>query len=304
MKRLVIMIIPELICGLVFTGCSDKTESNDIPTGELYLILTESADVSADNKTNWVFTGDDIVSFNVANGEIIFTDTVLCEIISHVGYSSYLHFLIADKPVFAPPITIHSPLSSAGADDLHFSIWNSRICLSEYYQSWDWLSEAERKIKQKEQEETHKKRKKELDLLLKYLNNAGKITEQEAPLQGNNCDKRVIVNNTLYNDTPLTTSITISEMVIEGNFFKFNIGATGTNVNSWEINLIDSGKWEYNTFNTGKRLLKLAIGKRNDCPVWSSKEVCFNIEDIQIEGFRIFSLESSGNTITILRYED
>lgn len=304
MKGFILMVVPALFCGMVFTGCLNKAESNDIPTDELYVILTESAIDPAGDKNNLVFTGDDIVSFNVATGEIIFTEAILCEIISRIGYSSYLHFFIAGKPVFVPPITIHSPWSSAGADDLHFRIWNSKICLSEFYQSWEWLPEAERKIKQKEQEETHKKRKKELDVLTKYLSDTGKITERELPLQEDNCDQRVIANNTLYMDTPLTTSIEISEMIIEGNFFKMKICAVGSNVDSWDINLIDSGEWEYDAINTGKSILKLTVNKRNDCPVWSTKEVCFNIEDIQIEGSKIFSLGSSGNAITILRYEN
>jgi len=303
MKGLVLALVPALICVMVFTSCLDKAKSNDIPTDELYMILTESAIDPAGDKNNLVFTGDDIVSFNVETGEIIFTEAVLCEIISRTGYSSYLHFFIAGKPVFVPPITIHSPWSSAGGDDLHFRIWNSKIYLNEFYQSWEWLPEAERKIKQKEQEKTHKKRKKELDVLTKYLSDAGKITEQEAPLE-DNCDQRVIVNKTLYMDTPLTTSIEISEMIIEGNFFKMRICAVGSNVDSWDVNLIDSGEWEYDTFNTGKRLLKLTVDKRNDCPVWSTKEVCFNIEDMQIEGSITFGLGSSGNIITFLRYEN
>ena len=69
MKRTVLMIISAL-CGVVFTSCSsDKAEPQDEKiVDELYVVGTESATVSTD-KTDLVFTGEDIETFNVHTGE-------------------------------------------------------------------------------------------------------------------------------------------------------------------------------------------------------------------------------------------
>ena len=156
MKRVVLIIVPALICGMFLTNCGSPQD------GELYV------------------TGNDIISYNVSTGEIVFAKSKLDEIKSRLGLWSQLKFLIGDKSVFEPAIWIHSPLSSAGADDLHLRFSDpdfNKVYFAEFYQSWEWLSETERAIKQKEQEETHKKRKKELDFLIKFLNDAGKVVE-------------------------------------------------------------------------------------------------------------------------------
>ena len=163
MKRIVLMIVPALICGVVFTGCEKaekSTKENDL-----------------------VLTSEDIKSFNVTSGEIVFTAKKVDEIISHAGFSSELNFLIDGKPVFVPSIPISqfngspfccSPCPWDGMNDLGLVILNSSaFLLIEGYFPWHF----EGGLTLKEQEENSQKRKKELEVLIVYLKKAGKIVE-------------------------------------------------------------------------------------------------------------------------------
>ena len=166
MKRLVLMIIPALICGLMLTNCGKAEQKSDLG-----------------------FTSDDIISFNVNSGEIVFTKAKVNEILSHINHNPELQLFIGNKPVFIPPIAIvhfegdrycGSPLPWAGLNDLGLIIFNSKACLlTEGYMPWHFLSENEKDRESilKKQEETSKKRKKELEVLVEHLSKAGKIVE-------------------------------------------------------------------------------------------------------------------------------
>lgn len=172
-------MVSALICGVVFTGC-DSEEAEKTVDG-LFVFGVRSGAVPIVDKRDFVFSGDDIISFNIRNGEIVFTESTLDEIVSRTGLYSELSFYIDNKPVFVPPITIHSPISSVSMDDLEFRIWESKIYLREFYQRYDWMPEVERERKKKEQEETAQKRKKELEVFIKYLSETGKIIDRETP---------------------------------------------------------------------------------------------------------------------------
>ena len=92
MKRFVWMIIFALICGLALTGCTaDKAEPELIDPNGLYVIGTK-AGISPANMTDLVFTGDDIVSFELITGEIVFTKEKTDKIISRARlYSDLLY---------------------------------------------------------------------------------------------------------------------------------------------------------------------------------------------------------------------
>jgi hypothetical protein len=45
---------------------------------------------------------NDIISFNISSGEIIFTDRKMSEIVSRENVDSQLQFFIDGKPVFTP----------------------------------------------------------------------------------------------------------------------------------------------------------------------------------------------------------
>ena len=187
-KRLVLLIIPALICGVVLTNC-DKAEQNKQETGGLKVIGTRSEIVSTGEKNDLVFTDNDVISFNVTSGEFVFADRKADEIISRLNLYSKLHFIIDDKPVFVPFISIMhlnadrycgSPLPWASLNDLGLLILNSKTCfLIEGYLPWFFLSEDENDREEilKKQEENAIKRQEELDVLIEYLSKFGKIVE-------------------------------------------------------------------------------------------------------------------------------
>ena len=123
-----------------------------------------------------VFTGEDIKSFNVTTGEMFFDKAKFEEIKNSLGLYAILDFYIDDKPLFVPAIEIHSPISGISRDDLQMFLGaDGVVYLTEFYQSFDWMSEADRAEMKKQQAETSAKRKKEMEVFIKYLSDAGKI---------------------------------------------------------------------------------------------------------------------------------
>jgi len=194
MKRVFLMIIPALVCGVAFTSCNtEKAEPEVKAAGELYVIGAKSASVlKAGDKTDLVFTGDDMISFNVSSGEIVFAEATKDEIIFRVSHHSVLQFFIDSKPVFDPPIGIYLGWGLLGDADLQFRISDyGNIYLTNAYQHFDSLLVIDREILEIEFEANKQKRQKELDIFIEYLSNSGKIVEWETGLpevKSNGCD--------------------------------------------------------------------------------------------------------------------
>ena len=178
MERLVLIIISAFIFGLAFISCENAGLNEKM---ELYVIGIKSGAVPTSEKDDLIFTGDDIKSFNVISGEIVFSDKKIDQIISRASLYSEFRFFIYDKPVFDPPIPsmklegdrfCGSPLPWAYWNDLGLLILNSKNCyLLKGYEPWYSLSPNEK------QEENSKRRKKELDYFIEYLSRFGKIVE-------------------------------------------------------------------------------------------------------------------------------
>jgi hypothetical protein len=177
MKRVVLMIVPALICGIAFTSCASNEAE---PKNEkLYVIGTKSATVPTD-KTDLVFTGNDIVSYNPKTGELIFTKVKVDDIRYRIGLYSTLYFYLNDEPLFDPPLRIHSEVSSI-MDVLGLSIWESKIYFHTHTQNYDFIiSDDRREALEKEQDELVQKRKMEMGVFIKYLSDAGKIDNTDA----------------------------------------------------------------------------------------------------------------------------
>ena len=184
MKKLVLLIISALICGIVFTGCEKNGQNEQGITKKLYVVGDNSQTISE----NLVFTDDDILSFNVTSGEFVFVNGKAGEIISRINQYSELRFFVDNKSVFVPSLsTIHfdgrfcgSPLPWAGLNDLGLLVLNSNACfLVEGYFPWHFISDNvdDREAILKEQEENSKKREKEMEVLIEYLKKTGKYVE-------------------------------------------------------------------------------------------------------------------------------
>ena len=157
----------------------DNTEQKDPNENEVNPPNNEN-EVNPPNKESsipkLVFTGNDIISFNVTTAEILLVKAKWEEIRNSLGLFVFLDFYIDDKSLFVPSIEIHSPVSSIARDDLQMYLGEDGIVhLAEPYQAFDWLPEAERAIRKKKQEENAAKRKIQMDVFIKYLSDLDKL---------------------------------------------------------------------------------------------------------------------------------
>jgi hypothetical protein len=176
MRKLFLMIIPAFICGLAFTGCNaDEEVPKPITSDGLYVIGTKPG-ISPASLTGLVFTGDDIVSFRTGLGDMVFVEEKTAGIISRARLYSEIHFIIDGKPVFSPPIKIRFWRDSGGELDMQFCIFDDnsvQLRDATIGMNIHWVNEeASLEYAAKMQ-----KREKELDVLVNYLNEKGKIFE-------------------------------------------------------------------------------------------------------------------------------
>jgi len=189
MRKIVLLIIPALICGMVFTSCASKeAEPQDEKiTGDLLVLGTRSETVSSYDELDLLFSGDDIKMFKVAkndtlHGEIVFAGLNVEDLSRSIGNYTTVYFIIGERLVFDPPLKIYTPISSMSSNDLQMNIGAGKIYLHEHYQLWDWMTDTvEREARLKAQAENSKMRKKQLEVFFKYLSDAGKIEYTEIP---------------------------------------------------------------------------------------------------------------------------
>ena len=148
MKRVALIIIPALICGVFFSGCSaDKAGPQDEKImSVLFVTGTRSVTVSED-KPDLVFTGDDIELYNIHSREIVLTKIKADDIRYRIGLFSELYFYLNNKLPFDPPLRIHSEVSSI-IDVLGLSIWGSKIYFRSHIQNYDFLLNPDREARE------------------------------------------------------------------------------------------------------------------------------------------------------------
>jgi hypothetical protein len=105
------------------------------------------------------------------------------------------------------------------------------------------------------------------------------------------CDQDVIISATEYENAPNDT-FTILSMEIIGDCLKIKFGASGCDGNNWEVKLIDSGMVAESY--PCQRTLRLSLDNKEECTAVPTKEVSFNISDLQIVGNDKVILHVSG----------
>ena len=108
------------------------------------------------------------------------------------------------------------------------------------------------------------------------------------------CDKNVIISASEYENAP--DQVSIIGMKIEGNCLKIKFGASGCDGNTWIVKLIDGGITDAAVY-PKQRILKLSLENNEICDAVITKEISFNIEDLQIPGANKVLLDISGNQI-------
>ena len=179
MKR-VLLVVPALICGVMLNGCGSKDPQDEKTLGELYAMGTKSITVTSKDEMDLLFTVDDIISYNIVevpliygkpSGQIVFTDKKANDLKEHFEEYPTVFFFLHGELVFDPPVPTFFPwLTSEPPSGLHLryerSNYGDVFYLTEIYS-----------IGNLPDDETKEKRKKQLDVFIKYLRDVGKIIE-------------------------------------------------------------------------------------------------------------------------------
>lgn len=108
------------------------------------------------------------------------------------------------------------------------------------------------------------------------------------------CDQDVRISGTEYQNAP-NDPLTIKEMKIAGDCLKIKFSASGCDGNTWTVKLIDSGMIAESY--PCQRTLRLSLDNKEICAAVPTKEISFNIKDLQIIGNDKVILHVSDNEI-------
>ncbi len=114
-----------------------------------------------------------------------------------------------------------------------------------------------------------------------------------------NCDQNVIISADEYENAP-NDYLNILNMQIVDDCLKIKFNASGCSGNSWIVKLIDQEDVAHS--NPIQRTLRLSLDNKEACLAVITKEVSFNIKDLQVEGTNKVLLNISGDSI-IYEYE-
>ena len=110
------------------------------------------------------------------------------------------------------------------------------------------------------------------------------------------CDQDVIIYSIEYQDAP-NEHFVVENMRIEGNCLKIRFSASGCDGSAWDVKLIASlGRGAGNPFWS----LLLSLETNEDCRALITKEMSFNIEDLQLLGKNNVRLHIVGTEHSIL----
>lgn len=108
------------------------------------------------------------------------------------------------------------------------------------------------------------------------------------------CDQNVIISPTEYENAP-NDPLTIMEMTINGDCLNIKFAASGCDGDTWIVKLIDSGNIaeSYHC----QRTLRLSLNNDELCDAVPTKEISFDIKDLQIIDDNKLILHVSGEEI-------
>ena len=176
----IFLIIVLALSMIPFNGYSSgEASENEESTDKLKFIYNLSA-LGEITEESVMFTGDDILFYNVKTGEIVFTDSVANELLivgSKLFKCMALSVYLNDKLLFEK-IDLFTPIESRKILDLRFRIFigfygEYKLHLSyddDFYWSESYL---------KEQEANKERRKAEWDIFIKYFSDRDKIIDTD-----------------------------------------------------------------------------------------------------------------------------
>ena len=114
-----------------------------------------------------------------------------------------------------------------------------------------------------------------------------------------NCDKEVVISASEY-DTAPNDDVTINQLAINENCLKINFSASGCDGESWILKLIDSGGIDESL--PPQRTLRLSLKDEEDCEAYITKELTFDISDLQVDGNQVLLNITNSNDQILYEY--
>lgn len=108
------------------------------------------------------------------------------------------------------------------------------------------------------------------------------------------CDQDVIIDKEEFENAP-SDPFDVERYEIVGNCLKIKFSAGGCDGNSWVVKLIDLGTVAESL--PCQRTLRLSLDNTEECAAYITKEISFNIEDLQIAGNNCVQLNIFGDWI-------
>ena len=105
--------------------------------------------------------------------------------------------------------------------------------------------------------------------------------DQESPI---NCDFATVINPQQFANT-ISDQFTINSLTIIDDCLTIKVSASGCDGNSWELKLIDSGAIEESF--PPQRDLKFSLKNEEDCLAYLTKEITFDISNLQVDGEKV-----------------
>jgi hypothetical protein len=183
-----------LVAGIVLSiiSCNKDQKVVDKKEGLSVMLVKSSTESGLKvSEKELIFTGDDIISFNLSTSEIIFTNegNKKLSASSFNGASATLNFYLNGEPLFESAIYTAAAYSNFLINDLvlYYSVDDSKYYLSDGYPEivddvkyhlgeWPgvWLDADDvRKIR----EDNAQKRKENFDVFINFLSDANKLVE-------------------------------------------------------------------------------------------------------------------------------
>lgn len=100
----------------------------------------------------------------------------------------------------------------------------------------------------------------------------------------NNCDFETLISAEQYENAP-SDQLNINSIEINDNCLKINFSSGGCDGDTWVLKLIDSE--DILESNPPQRNLRLSLKNEELCEAYITKELTFNITNLQIDGNKV-----------------
>ncbi len=112
-------------------------------------------------------------------------------------------------------------------------------------------------------------------------------------------DRKVIISPELYKTAP-QDQLTINSVKIEGDSLKINFTSSGCSGDRWDVKLIDSGAISKSI--PPYRHLILSLKNDEECDAVITKDISFDIRDLQVEGTPVYIDIEGSDTKLLYKY--